>query len=379
VTEAKPAPAYSGDLAAFLALSLPAWAARHFCEPGSSIAQMTDWSAKLEAIAERTLQRDITLLAGLPRTILELTEILRASASRRGTSATPLKALWPNLECLVHGGAPLEPFADELRAALGPDVCFHEVYPAAEGFVAVQDTDAASGLRLMVSTGLYFEFLPMASFDEGNLAHLGARIMPLDGVQSGVDYALVLTTPAGLCRYVVGDVVRFLSTDIPRLIYVGRTSLQLNAFGERLMEKDLTDALVVVGRRHGWTVVNFHVAPVFAGTLTGQMHGGHEWWIELKVPTIETPTANVISPELDAELTRRNESYAAKRRGRGLEPPAIRLVMPGVFEQWMKKNARWGGQHKMPRCRPDRVVADQLAELSRFYVEARPAYFVRRG
>jgi len=379
MTEAKPQPAYSGELAGLLALNLPAWAARHLYEPGAAIGQMTDWPAKLEAIAERTLPRDISLIAGLPHAILALVEVLRALATHRGTSVPHLKALWPNLECLVHGGAPLEPFADELRVALGPEVCLHEVYPASEGFIAAQDTDAASGLRLMVSAGLFFEFLPMASFEEGNLGNLGAKIVPLDDVQTGVDYALLLTTPAGLCRYVLGDVVRFLSTEVPRLIYVGRTALQLNAFGEHLIEKDLTDCLLVVCRRHGWTIVNFHVAPVFAGTLTGQMHGGHEWWIELKVPTIETPTANVISPELDAELMHRNDSYAAKRKGRGLEPPAVRLVMPGVFEQWMRRNGRWGGQHQMPRCRPDRVVADQLAELSRFYVEARPAYFVRRG
>ena len=173
--------------------------------------------------------------------------------------------------------------------------------------------------------------------------------------------------------------MRFVSTDVPRLIYVGRTSLQLSAFGEHVIEKELTDTLTLVCQRHGWSIANFHVAPVFASTLTGQMRGCHEWWIELKTPTVETPTANVIGPELDIELMRRSDDYAAKRKGRGLETPAVRLVMPGVFEQWMKKNGRWGGQHKMPRCRSDRQVADQLAELARFYIEAPPPYVVRRG
>jgi hypothetical protein len=173
--------------------------------------------------------------------------------------------------------------------------------------------------------------------------------------------------------------VRFLSIDVPRLIYVGRTSLQLSAFGEHVIEKELTDSLLAVCQRHGWTIVNFHVAPVFAGTLTGQMRGSHEWWIELQAPTIETPTANVISPELDAGLMQRNDDYEAKRKGRGLEPPVVRLVMPGVFEQWMRQNGRWGGQNKMPRCRSDRLVADQLADLSRFYIEDRPPYIIRRG
>ena len=379
VKEARPHAAYTGDLSGIAALNLPAWAEKHLYEPGADIAQMNDWPAKLAAIAERTLHRDITLLAGIPSWILVLAEAVRARAARDQAATPNLKAIWPNLECLVHGGVPLAPFADELQAALGPGVNLHEVYPASEGFIAAQDADAKNGLRLMTAAGLFFEFLPMAFFDEGNLANLGGKVVPLDGVQVGVDYALLLTTPAGLCRYVIGDVVRFLSTDVPRLIYVGRTSLQLSAFGEHVIEKELMDSLLAVCRRHGWTIVSFHVAPVFAGTLTGQMRGGHEWWLELKVPSVETPTANVISPELDAELMQRNDDYKAKRKGHGLEPPAVRLVMPGVFEQWMKKNGRWGGQSKMPRCRSDRLVADQLVELSRFYTEARPAHFVRRG
>ncbi len=369
----------AGDLSGITARNLPAWAKKHFYEPGAEIAQMSDWPAKIEAIAERTRHRDITLIAGLPSWVLILAEALRNRAPTGNTLPPPLKTIWPNLECLVHGGAPIAPFAGELRAALGAGVNFHEVYPASEGFIAAQDADAAAGLRVMTTAGLFFEFLPMAVFDEHNLAHLGEKAVPLEGVATGIDYALLLTTPAGLFRYVLGDVVRFVSTDVPRLIYVGRTGLQLSAFGEHVIEKELTDTLLLVCQRHRWSIVNFHVAPVFASTLTGQTRGCHEWWIELKVPTIETPTANVISPEIDLELMRRNDDYAAKRKGHGLEAPAVRLVMPGVFEQWMKKNGQWGGQHKMPRCRSDRQVADQLAELSRFYVEKPPPYVVRRG
>jgi hypothetical protein len=376
---ARPDAAYAGDLSGIATLNLPAWAEKHLYEPGSTIAQMADWPAKLQAIAKRTLRRDITLLAGIPNWLLMLWEALRAQAVAEQVAAPNLKTLWPNLECLVHGGAPLAPFADQLPAALGPGVNLHEVYPASEGFIAAQDGDAAQGLRLMVNVGLHFEFLPMTAFNEGNLIHLGEKVVPLEDVRAGVDYALLLTTPAGLCRYVIGDVVRFLSTDVPRLIYVGRTNLQLSAFGEHVIEREITDSLLAVCRRHGWTVVNFHVAPVFANTLTGQTRGCHEWWLELKVPTVETPTANVISPELDAELKQRNGDYMAKRKGGGLEAPLVRLVKPGVFEEWMKKNGRWGGQFKMPRCRSDRMVADQLAELSRFYIESLPPHFVRRG
>jgi hypothetical protein len=379
IEEAKPRVAYAGDLSGIAMLNLPGWAEKLFHEPGPEIARMSDWPAKLQAIAERTLRCDITLLAGVPSWVLPLADAVRARAVRGKASALHLKALWPNLECFVHGGVPVAPFANELRAALGTEVNFHEVYPASEGFIATQDADTISGLRLMTAAGLFFEFLPMTVFDEGNVTNLGPSAVPLEGVKAGVNYALLLTTPAGLCRYVIGDVVRFKSTDVPRLIYVGRTGLQLSAFGEHVIEQEVTDALLAVCQRHGWTIVNFHVAPVFANTLTGQMRGCHEWWIELKVPTTETPTANVMGPELDAEIRRRSQDYEAKRAGRSLEPPAVRLVMPGVFEQWMNQQGRWDGQSKMPRCRSDRLVADQLAELSRFYVEKPPPHVVRRG
>jgi len=376
--ETHPSAAISGGLGGIVARHLPSWVERHFYEPGAEIALMDDWTAKLQAIAERTRTLNITLLAGLPNWTLMLAEAIRAQGPR-GRTATPfLKLLWPHLECFVHGGVPVGPYMSELRAALGPEVNFHEVYPTSEGLIAAQDVEAARGLRLLADAGLFFEFLPMAAYDEHNLANLGPKVIPLEETKTGVDYALLLTTPAGLCRYVLGDVVRFMSTDVPRLIYVGRTKLQLSAFGEHVIEKELTDALLGVCQRHGWSIVNFHVAPVFADTLTGQRRGGHEWWIELKAPTVETPTANVISPELDAGLMQRNDDYAAKRRSRGLEPPGVRLVMPGVFEQWMKKNGRWGGGNKIPRCRSDRLVADQLADLSRFYIETPPPYVIRR-
>jgi len=365
IPEAEPFVAYAGDLSGITAMRLPAWAEKHLYEPGLEIAQMTDWPAKLAAIAERTRSRDITLLAGIPSWILILAETLRVQAG----GVENLQALWPNFECLIHGGVPLGPFEDELRAALGPTVNFHEVYPASEGFIAAQDAEPEAGLRLMADTGLFFEFVPMSQFDENRLTILGLHAVPLAGVQPNVDYALLLTTPAGLCRYVIGDVVRFLSTEPPRLIYVGRTRLQLSAFGEHVIEKELTDSLLAVCKRHGWTIINFHVAPLFVNAAAGRKRGQHEWWVELKVPTIETPTGPVMAPELDAELQRLNDDYEAKRKGGGLEPPVVRLVMPGVFEQWLRSAGKWGGQNKMPRCRSDRSIADQLAEITRFHNE----------
>lgn len=369
LTEAGAHEAYAGDLSGITALNLPPGVEKHLYEPGTAIAQISDWQAKIDAIVQRVSTLDITLLAGIPGWVLQLAAALREHSSEGKVRVTNLQGLWPNLECFVHGGVPIGPYYDELRLALGPTVKFHEVYPASEGFIAAQDTEAVAGLRLMTDVGLFFEFLPMADFDESHLGQLGPKTVPLEGVRTGVDYALLLTTPGGLVRYVLGDVVRFISMEPPRLIYVGRTKLQLNAFGEHVIEKELTDALLAVCQRHAWTITNFHVAPLFANSLTGAVRGRHEWWIELKPGTVATPTGPQMAVELDGELRRLNADYAAKRKGGGLEPPTVRLVMPGVFRHWLTFRGKWGGQHKMPRCRSDRLVADELAQVTNFAID----------
>jgi hypothetical protein len=363
IAEAKPFEAYAGNLSGIAALNLPAWAERHLLEPGAAIAQLADWPKKIAAIVARTRQLDISLVAGIPGWLLLLAEALLDSAPGRPPH---LQALWPNLECVAHGGVPLGPFEEPLRRSVGPTAKFHEIYSAAEGFIAAQDAEGDRGLRLLADAGLFFEFLPLREFDPALPPGLGARAVPLEGVRAGEDYVLLLTSPAGLCRYVIGDVVRFISTSPPRLVYVGRTALQLSAFGERVIEKELTDSLVAVCRRHNWTITNFHVAPLFESSLTGQHRGRHEWWIELNPLTVETPTGPLLAHELDAELTARNHDYEAKRKTHSVDAPLVRLVMPGFFAYWLQHHGKWGGQHKMPRCRSDRAIADELSAMACF-------------
>ena len=363
-------PAFAGDLSGITALNLPGWVEKHLYEPGNAIAQIADWPTKIQAIAERTWNRDITLLAGIPSWLLVLAEAVIDRATQGKARPSYLQGVWPNLECLIHGGVPIGPFVDELRTHIGPKVNFHEVYPASEGFIATQDSEASLGLRLMTDAGLFFEFLPMEHYNEEDLSRLGGKTVPLEGVRVGVDYALVLTTPAGLTRYLIGDIVRFVSVDPPRLVYAGRTKLQLSAFGEHVIEKELTDALLNVCQRHGWTITNFHVAPQFINAAFGQKRGRHEWWIELKPGTHKNPTGPMLSAELDVELQRLNDDYEAKRKGGGLQEPDVRLVMPGVFEHWMREKGKWGGQNKMPRCRSDREIADELVQVARFSFDA---------
>ena len=359
--EMLPHRAYVGDLSGITALNLPKWIEKYLYEPGAQIAQITDWPAKLDAIVRRTSPLNITMLAGIPSWVLILAAALREHATQHGKTARHLQHIWPRFECFVHGGVPVDPFLGELRAALGPTVNFHEVYPASEGFIAAQDAAPSDGLRLMANAGIFYEFIPMTEFDDARLEHLGTKAVPLAGVQVGVDYALVMTTPAGLARYVIGDIVRFISTAPPRLLYVGRTSLQLSAFGEHVIEKEVTDALLNVCRRHDCTIGNFHVAPIFANAATGQKRGQHEWWIELRSGVTANVTPAGLASDLDVELQRLNDDYEAKRLGGGLAPPSVHLVAPGTFEQWQRSHGKWGGQHKMPRCRSDRVIADELA------------------
>jgi hypothetical protein len=363
IEESKPFVAYAGDLSGITALNLPAWAERFLYEPGTDIAQMSDWPKKIQAITARTIDRDIRLVGGIPSWLLILADALRAESARRGKSVVDLQEIWPHLECLVHGGVPIGPYVEELRNAFGRKIHFHEVYPASEAFIAAQDDEPSAGLRLMADAGVFYEFLPMTDFDDTRLSELGSKALPIEAVKAGVDYALLMTTPGGLCRYVIGDVVRFISTEPARLIYVGRTKLQLSAFGEHVIEKELTDALTLSCQKHDWQIVHFHAAPLFVNSSAGQKRGRHEWWIELKPRSAEQPNEAVLASELDAELIRLNDDYEAKRKGGGLEPPTIRLVASGVFERWMRESGKWGGQNKMPRCRSDRQIADALAKI----------------
>lgn len=365
-------PGHAGDLSGITALNMPAWADRLLYEPGREVAAIPDWPRKIEAIAERCLDRDISILAGIPSWTLVLAEVLRRRSAERGRPVSTLSELWPGLRCLVHGGVPLAPYVDELRGVLGEQVAFHEVYPASEGFIAAQDGESGAGMRLFCDAGIYYEFIPLEEYDEARLAELGMKAVPLEGVKVGVDYVLVMSTPAGLSRYIIGDVVRFVATDVPRLVYSGRTRLQLSAFGEHVIERELTDCVATRVSARGIHVADFHVAPVFVDQAAGVTRGRHEWWIAVRHAGCALDPA-VLAVELDEELSHRNDDYAAKRAGGGLAMPEIHLVQPAVFETWQREQGRWGGQNKMPRCRSDRSIADVLCAINAACPQVREA------
>ena len=350
-----------------LALCLTPWAEANLYAPPPAIARLAEGPEKTAAAVQAMLPHDVTLVAGNPAAVCALAQAA-CEAGGTGQRRQPhLQAVWPNLECFAFTGAPLGFYQEALRTSLGPTVAFHELYAAAEGVYAAQDAGTPAGLRLLTDAGVFFEFLPLRSFKEDKLDQAGAECLPLGKVQPGTDYVLVVTTPAGLCRLVPGDIVRFLSVDPPRLQFAGRTKLQLDTLGERVTERELTDTLLAVCARNGWQAVNFHVAPCGQRIAAGQTVNHHEWWVELRTHSMKTPTGNVLAPELDAELARRNADYATRRAQRTLEACSVRLVIPGIFDQWMKAQSRSGGAGKTPRCRPDRLIADQLATLTHFY------------
>lgn len=358
--------AYVGGFDAMIPLALSSWVEANLYAPPAAIADQPAGPAKSEAIARSLRTQDVTLLAGAPNGIRLLADKVRAHCSQGKVRLTHLQALWPNLECYVHTGAPLGLLGDELHALLGPGVAFHEVFAGAEGWYAAQDGEAADGLRLLAEAGLFYEFLPMRDYSEDLIPHLGVRCVPLAEVEPGADYALVVTTPAGLCRCLTGDIVHFHSVAPPRLHVAGRTRGLLSLFGERVTERELVQTLLEVCARSDWSPVNFHVAP-FIVRAGPRPKGGHEWWIELRPGTLKTPTGPGLAEELDLALAQRNRDYATRRHAHGMEPPVVRLVMPGLFEQWGTAYHPEAGASRLPACRSDRLVADQLMALARFH------------
>jgi hypothetical protein len=361
---------YHTGLDGLLTLCLSEWAGVNLLAPPGEVAALPGGPDKIAASVQAMLGRDVRLVGGTPEKLAGLAEVVRAAAPAGAPAAPRLHALWPNLECCVHTGAPLGFHAEAVRAVLGPDVRLHEIYLAAEGLFAAQDDDNAAALRLITDAGVFFEFLPLDDYAPAALEHAGPRCRPLADVRPGVEYVVLVTTPAGLGRCVTGDIVRFTSLQPPRVELAGRTMHRLSLAGEHLTEKEVFETVHAVCARNSWSATAVHVAPYEERVAAGVVARAHEWWLELHTHTVRTPMSNVLAPELDAELAHRNRDYALRREQGLLAPPLVRLVVPGVFEQWARAHHKTAGAAKMPRCRPDRLIADQLKGLAPFHQDS---------
>jgi hypothetical protein len=342
----------SGDLSGIAASRTPLWA-RSLTFPPPEIALMRDWEAKIDACIARLPAADIRAITGTPSWLLVLFERHAAATGR------PMLArdLYPDLELIVHGGVNFAPYRPRFEAFLaGSHAELREVYPASEGFIAIADAGPADGLAPLLDIGLFLEFVPVEELESPN-----PRRFWLADIETGVNYAIALSSCAGVWAYLLGDTVRFLSHRPPRLVVTGRISYMMSAFGEHLIGEEIEDAVATAARTIAADVTDFALGAIFP-ERDGEL-GGHLFLVEFA----RTPEAADIvrfAATLDARLSERNDDYRAHRaEGFGLAAPQVEAVAPGFFAQWMKSRGRLGGQNKVPRVIND---PDLFSELRRF-------------
>ena len=354
------------DLPTVAATHLPAWASDHFFEPPASIVKVVNWTEYMSKLIEHSMFLDITTIVAQPHWLLDFAETLFETSGRNNQRTTNLAGVWPNLACIVHTGSSARPYARELRRIGGTGVILHEVFSTAEGIFAAQDSGGVSSLRLLTDVGIFYEFLPVEDWHPSRKAQLHAKLISLEEVATETDYLLVVTTPAGLVRHMTGDIIRFTGLQPHRIVHMGQLGLQLNRFEENVSERDVTDALVAACRMHHWSITQFHVAPLVSTNKLSDVKGCHEWWIELRPGARETPTGPLIARLIDGHLRQNHRRYAEMREAGELDPPVVRLVIPGSFRHWQHHTGRLGSVFKIPRARSDRDLAQSLAGMTRF-------------
>jgi hypothetical protein len=338
-----------GDLSGLVVSRLPLGFRGRY-SPGPACAAIPDWEERLEATAALAATQDIRLLSGMPSWLVILFERIARHCEASGRRLRDLGQLWPGLRALIHGGVAFAPYRDVFEEWLGRRLAQVEVYPASEGFVAVQ-TEAVGGLTLMLDYGIFYEFVPVE-----DLGGSAPRRHTVAEVELGRPYAVVMTTPAGLWSYTLGDTVRFTARDPLRLVITGRTRHYVNAFGENVIVEEVERALVRACRRTEAEVVEFTVAPHFP--TAAEPRGGHEWLVEFRVPPTEPEDFARI---LDEALTALNTDYRTKRAGSvGMVAPRLTALPTGTFYRWMQRAGRLGDQHKVPRVTNDRAIATAL-------------------
>lgn len=335
-----------GDLSAIMTDNLPFWAELN-CTPSLKVSLMSEWESKMKAIITESSQENVTGLMGVPSWMLVL--LHKLLAQNPGKS---LKDIWPNIEVYFHGGVSFRPYRSQYESLLKDhSLQFYEIYNASEGFFAIQDRNGSDELLLMLDYGIFYEFIPLGEDD--------SAIIPLDQVQLGQRYILVITTNGGLWRYKIGDVVQFTSLSPYRIQIAGRTKHYINAFGEELVIENADRAIAVAALTCDVEVVDYSVAPIF---MEGNKKGSHEWMIEFKkVPKDLMQFQSV----LDQELKRLNSDYEAKRyKDMTMVLPKINVAQQGLFYRWLEHKKKLGGQHKVPRLSNDRKLMDSLLEMN---------------
>ena len=339
-----------GDVSAVIMQNLPAWA-QLIRTPSLETALMTDWEEKIDKLARETARVNVTYLAGVPTwTVLLLQHITRLEGKRH------ILEIWPNLEVFFHGAVAFQPYRQLFKSLIpGDGMRYWETYNASEGFFGIQDQRDSEDLLLMLDYGVFYEFIPVDGGEHG-----GDRAIGLDEVEVGKNYAMVITTNAGLWRYQIGDTVRFTCKTPFRIRISGRTKQFMNAFGEEVIVENAETAITRACEATGAVITNFTAAPIY---LEEGKRGGHEWIIEFRTPPSDIGTFNGV---LDDTLRRINSDYDAKRaHDLALVAPVIHPVAENTFYNWMKRRGKLGGQYKVPRLSNSREYVDDLLAMIR--------------
>lgn len=337
---------YYGDLSAVILQNLPIWA-ELLRTPDLKTALNPNYEEKIEQIARKTIEKNVTNVVGVPTwTVVLFNRILEI------TGKDHINEVWPNLELYVHGGVSFEPYKDLFKNYIPSEsMTYLETYNASEGFFALQDDVTQPGMLLMLDYGIYYEFIPMDEFDEEK-----PRTIGLEDVELDKNYALVITTNSGLWRYKVGDTIKFTSLNPFRVKVTGRTKHFINAFGEELIIENAETAVSRASVLHDCAVRDFTAAPIYFSEGGGK--GAHEWLVEFeKAPE----NHNAFVETLDRELRLVNSDYDAKRKNNmALGFPKVQQVPKNTFYDWLKSIGKLGGQHKVPRLKNDRSVLESI-------------------
>ncbi|MGB5942365.1 MAG: GH3 auxin-responsive promoter family protein [Leeuwenhoekiella sp.] len=337
-----------GDLSAILIDNMPFWA-EFSSTPGNEVSLMSDWEVKMDAIVEETIKEKVTSLAGVPSWMLVLLNHVLLQTGKQN-----IFEIWPDLEVYFHGGVSFDPYRDQYKKILPRSTYkYYEIYNASEGFFAIQDRNNSSELLLMLDYGIFYEFITMETFGTPK-----EKIIPLSEVEVDKNYALIITTNAGLWRYLIGDTIRFTSVVPHRIRVTGRTKHHINVFGEELIIENAELALQKAASLTKSEIIDYTAGPIF---MEGKEKGAHEWIIEFKQPPEDKKVFDQI---LDLTLQEINSDYEAKRfNNTTLNAPKINYARPKLFYDWLKANNKLGGQHKVPRLSNTREYLDALLDM----------------
>lgn len=341
--------ARAGDVSAVIMQNLPIWA-QFARTPSLETALMGEWEAKIDKMARETMNENVTSIAGVPTwTIVLLQRILELKKAKH------ILEVWPNLEVFFHGAVAFGPYRNLFKELIPSEkMRYMETYNASEGFFGIQDQPHSDELLLLLDYGIFYEFIPMEEWDKEN-----PKVIPLSDVEVGKNYAILITTNGGLWRYKIGDTVKFTSTQPYRFRISGRTKHFINAFGEEVIVENAEVAIEFACEQTGAMISNFTAAPVYFED--SQSKGAHEWVVEFQK---EPESLEQFAKLMDQKLREVNSDYDAKRhKDLALRQLMLHAAPHGLFEAWLGKKGKLGGQHKVPRLSNSREYIDEILEM----------------